>query len=330
MSDPILRALIAAADEESQRHELESLIVEHAAPTIRTVVRRFAGSGSIVPRHEIEEITATVTLQLVRKLRPMDAVDDDAIRDFEGYVATLTYRAIYDVLREHFPERTRLKNRLRYLLTHDARFALWSTKDGMACGLVEWNGRTDTMNGLFELRETLPATARDPRRPADAVRTIFACAGRPLPLDSLVSIIAELWQIVDVRVPSEEIDAADPLPPHASRFENTQLVEVLWKEIRRLTENQRAALLLNLRDPSGVNAIALFVVLGVARVEEIAAAIRATPAELAAMWSSLPLDDITIAARLGVTRQQVINLRRAARERLARSTRLERFERRRR
>jgi hypothetical protein len=325
VSDPILRAMTAAPDEESQRQELESLIVEHALPTARTVIRRFAGSNSIVPPAEIEEITATVTLQLVRRLRAGDSVEEDVIRDFDGYVATLTYRTIYDVLRERYPERTRLKNRLRYLLTHDARFALWNTKDGMVCGLAAWKGRSDTTHGLFRLRDVPSAAARDPRRPAEAVQAIFACAGRPLPLESLVGIAAELWQIVDQRIPHDEIELADPLPPHASRFENTQLVEVLWKEIQRLPPLQRAALLLNLRDPSGINAMALFLVLGVARVEEIAGAIGATAAELAELWSSLPLDDLTIAARLGVTRQQVINLRRSARERLARHTRPERF-----
>ena len=321
MSDPILRAMTATADEESQRHELESLIVEHALPTMRTVIRRFAGANSIVPHAEIEEITATVSLQLVRRLRAGDSLEEDAIHDFEGYVATLTYRTIYDVLRERYPERTRLKNRLRYLLTHDARFALWTTKDGMACGLAEWKGRTDTMNGLFHLREAPSAAARDQRRPAEAVAAIFACAGRPLPLESLVRIAAELWQIVDERIPHDEIELADPLPPHASRFENTQMVEVLWKEIQRLPALQRVALLLNLRDPSGMNAMALFVVLGVASSAEIADAVGVTAAELAAMWSSLPLDDLTIAARLGLTRQQIINLRRSARERLARHTR---------
>jgi hypothetical protein len=36
------------------------------------------------------------------------------------------------------------------------------------------------------------------------------------------------------------------------------------------------------------------------------------------MWESLPLDDTAIADRLNLTRQQVINLRKAARMRLAR------------
>jgi hypothetical protein len=36
------------------------------------------------------------------------------------------------------------------------------------------------------------------------------------------------------------------------------------------------------------------------------------------LWDRLPVDDQTIAKRLGLTRQQVINLRKSARARLAR------------
>jgi hypothetical protein len=41
-------------------------------------------------------------------------------------------------------------------------------------------------------------------------------------------------------------------------------------------------------------------------------------AELSEIWGRLPVDDHTIAERLGLTRQQVINLRKSARARLAR------------
>jgi hypothetical protein len=40
--------------------------------------------------------------------------------------------------------------------------------------------------------------------------------------------------------------------------------------------------------------------------------------DLDELWDELPLDDLKIAARLGMTRQQVINLRKSARARLAR------------
>ena len=36
------------------------------------------------------------------------------------------------------------------------------------------------------------------------------------------------------------------------------------------------------------------------------------------LWDELPLDDASIARLFGITRQQVINLRKTARERLAR------------
>jgi predicted DNA-binding protein (UPF0251 family) len=40
--------------------------------------------------------------------------------------------------------------------------------------------------------------------------------------------------------------------------------------------------------------------------------------ELAALWNDLPLEDLRIAEMLGISRQQVINLRKSARHRLAR------------
>ena len=40
--------------------------------------------------------------------------------------------------------------------------------------------------------------------------------------------------------------------------------------------------------------------------------------EFGEIWNELPLDDKRIAALLGLTRQQVINLRKSARERLTR------------
>ena len=320
MHDPILIPWISASDDDSRRQELEVLIVEHAAPTIQGVIRRFARNDRTVGREENEEVAATVTLRLLRKLQSSDSLADDVIRNFESYVATLTYRTIYDVLRERFPERTRLKNRIRYLLNHDARFALWPTDDGMVCGLAAWKGRSDALPA-FELRQSaITATMRDAQQPGRVVQTIFERAGKPLELDALVTVVADLWNVAEARLQTPDVEVGDPLPTHAARYEERQFVETLWNEIRELPPRQRAALLLNLRDPSGVNAVALFVVLGVGRFDDIAASIGMSPAELAAIWESLPLDDLAIAERLGITRQQVINLRRSARERLARRT----------
>ena len=71
----------------------------------------------------------------------------------------------------------------------------------------------------------------------------------------------------------------------------------------------------------GSNALALLMILEIATFDQVAVALELAPERLAEIWSGLPLDDNSIAALLGVSRQQVINLRRAARERLARRVR---------
>lgn len=326
MTDPVLIPMLQASDEDTRRHALERLVLDHARPTIEMVMARFATSDRALRRDECEDVVSTVTLRLVRKLQ---AAGQDAIGDFENYVATLTYHTIYDFMRRRFPERTRLKNRIRYLLEHDRRFAMWRTADAILCGVKRWEGRTGSCDDIAIGRDAATPAMLDDTRPHDAVAAIFAHTGGPLHLETLVRTLADLWQVTEARVDGFA-DNVLAYPSHAAQHETRQFLEILWSEIGRLQPSHRAALLLNLRDADGVNAVALFVLVGVARFEEIAAAIGVEVGELEAMWSSLPLDDQTIAARLNLTRQQVINLRRSARERLARRTlKIEKFERRR-
>lgn len=93
---------------------------------------------------------------------------------------------------------------------------------------------------------------------------------------------------------------------------------VLWSEILALPPKQAAALLLGLRDTEGRSALILLPATGTASLRQIAAALGWSAEDLAEVWNHLPLPDRQIAEMLGLTRQQVINLRKSARERLAR------------
>ena len=75
---------------------------------------------------------------------------------------------------------------------------------------------------------------------------------------------------------------------------------------------------MNLRDVHGANGAALLLMSGVASFDEIAGAMGLEPEKLSEIWNDLPFDDNTIARSLDISRQQVINLRKAARERLLR------------
>ena len=112
--------------------------------------------------------------------------------------------------------------------------------------------------------------------------------------------------------------SADGRPSPEAEASSREHLTRLWEEIMLLPLRQRTALLLNLRDERGASAIEIFPFCGVATVGALADALGLERNALAELWPSLPLDDLAIAERLGATRQQVINLRRCARERLAR------------
>jgi hypothetical protein len=116
-------------------------------------------------------------------------------------------------------------------------------------------------------------------------------------------------------------DIADPASSPEAALVQRQFLSRLWSEIRLLPAGQRAALLLNLRDADGRGMIGLLPLTGTATLPEIAQVLDISEERLRALWDELPRDDEWIAHGLSVTRRQVINLRKCARERLARRLR---------
>jgi len=104
----------------------------------------------------------------------------------------------------------------------------------------------------------------------------------------------------------------------AWHLEKRTFLQRLWEEIQQLPPNQRAALLLNLKDASGGGGIALFPATGIATMRQLAESLEMSAEEFAGLWNELPLEDARIAQILRLTRQQVINARKSARERLTR------------
>lgn len=319
LNDPCLEPLIRAERECIER-EIERLIVGVAQPLIAAIASRYVRSNSTVSLDDADDITGTIHLRLVARLRAVPRSPEDAVGELEKYVATLTYNVINDHLREIFPERTRLKSRLRYALLHDPRLALWSVGDTLVCGLSFWRG-SDVLAAEPAIdAANAPVEMCDPTRPADALVLLFQHTGRAVTFDGVVNCIAAVWNIVDAPASPEpdlgKLEAAQPMT--ADSLEAREMLRALWREIRELRPPQRKALLLNLRGYDSGDVASLLVMTGIAPFDELAAALEMAPEELAALWYELPLDDQRIAAILGVTRQQVINLRKSARSRLAR------------
>ena len=266
-------------------------------------------------RENFDDVRAEVFARVVQKLR---GVNGERVVQLDDYVAAITRNCIHDCLRAHRPQRARLKARLRFILGNDRRLASWSAGGTTLCGLAPWRGSAARAEGALS-RANVPPAVLDAAHPASALAALFEFTGVPLELETLVALLMNLWNIVEeTAVDIESVSVEDARPTQLASLETRAFLDALWSEVSALSPPQRAALLLNLRDHEGGNALTLFILLGIADFDRIAATIGIAADELAGLWCGLPLDDAAIAARLGLTRQQVINLRKSARERLRR------------
>jgi len=340
--DALLLPYVHAAGEADSERLLAALVSEYVEPVIRQVIRsklgvRFDRQGRSSHNPDAEDLYSEALLQSLARLKQCKASPEDkAIGDLRSYVAVLSYHTCYEYLRLKYPRRHNLKNKLRYLLTHQPGLALWENESGdLVGGFAAWRGQTKARMRSDRLRRLLDdplATLRfaPPRgdfqraNQADLAAAIFNHTNHPIELDDLVEIVAALWGVKDSAEPlgagDEKLDQLARATDQRADVEVDQrlFLKWLWEEIVQLPARQRVALLLNLRDEQGGGVAALLPVIGVATLRQIAAALEMADEEFARLWPRLPLDDASIAGLLGVTRQQVINLRKCARERLAR------------
>ena len=313
-------------------HLLSQLITVHAEPVIKGVIRFKLRLNSYreTQRAEADDIHQEVVLQFVAQLQRFRKLPDGhPISDVRGMAAVIAHRTCARWMRRQFPERHALKNRLHYLLTRQRGFALWQDRDGkLVTGFAVWREQEKPVRNLADV-EKLPAHIRalksdKSQQLAETVAGIFNFLGGPVEFDELVSGVAAIQGISDQPIESLADDDDAALEPAASepnqawRIEKRIFLQRLWEELQQLPVNQRAALLLNLKDASGFSCITLFPATGIATMRQLAEALEMSAEGFAEVWNDLPLEDARIAELLGLTRQQVINARKSGRERLAR------------
>lgn len=339
--DPLLLPFLESRDEREEASLLVCLITEQADPVIRRILRYklqcFATPGKPgLQNPDVEEIHSDIHLYLLKRLRQLkQEPSDKPVSNLRGYIATIARHSCDEYLRRKYPRRRQLKDKVRYCLTNNPEFALWEAADlGLTGGLAGWQHKRAAHFTYLNAQAKDESEELYTRlRPIDAnglplpnlLRVIFAASGGPLELDYLTGLIARLWKIEDRA--AESFDDYDNLPSGElgdsvtnadTIIEYHQILQQLWIEICQLSRPQRVALLLNLRSPQGINIITLFPATQVASFEQLAAALDIPAKGFEELWAALPMDDLRIAQYLGLTRQQVVNLRRSARDRLAR------------
>ena len=307
--DPVLESFRSALDLDESDEQLGMLLALHAAPVIRKVVSQRLGAAS----GDAGDIVSQLLLQLMVRLR-QGRTDESlgTIDAFANYVAAAAHHACDHAIRRKHPARWRLRNRIRYVLEHDVRFAAWKSAQGSwRCGRAEWCGQARL--GTPPAEASLAPAFKD--APANLLVRMFDLSGGPLELAAVVDLAAAAWRIPLVEVDDSAVieNVRDPGPGADEEIVHRQKAERTWAHICELPVRQRQALLLNLKG----DAINLFVITGTASLRALAGALEMSVEALASLWNDLPLSDNEVASRLGCTRQQVINLRMAGRKRLA-------------
>jgi DNA-directed RNA polymerase specialized sigma24 family protein len=334
--DADLIALRQASTRAETIARLRALVVGRLQPVVRQVVdRRMRDQRD---RQESADLCQDVLLQLLSTLERVRAGEmAPPISDIAAYAAVTADRTCSAHFRRKFPERSRLKSRARYVLIRHEAFLLMNRRGEWMCALAAWPSAQKASGALRDLRvgsraNAVAAIGGDAPASlslAELLARLLHFAGGPVELDDVVSALVLLLGVNDLPpVPSPIGDdegwlesLADGTRPWPDRLDDRAFLADVWAQVRELPVRQRAALLLNLRDGEGREMTSLLPLVGIATPEEIAACLEMSAAQLTAVWTRLPLDDLAIAAQFGITRQQVINLRKSARDRLARRLR---------
>jgi DNA-directed RNA polymerase specialized sigma24 family protein len=293
---------------------LSLLISEHASPLIREIIRyKFHGNPS--NQNDSEDLHNDIVVALLGRLHQIRAASGrNSIESFRDYVAVVSYNRCHQYFRRKYPQRNSMENRVRYLLRHDAAYALWQNGSEWICGEARFAGSTHTASS-DALRRAFENQNKS-KSERERIGNMFRVMQMPVKYDDLVGLFAAEASVSDYPAPFlEETVAsatAEPAPFHRAYLKKA------WMEICDLPLKQRIALLLSLRDEQGDGMLVAFTIVGIAGVRQIAEVMQMKAEELAEIWKDLPWDDLKIAKRSGLTRQQVINLRKCARERLGR------------
>jgi hypothetical protein len=325
--DAVLRRFVDEADEAGAERELATLIEQRALPLARAIVGRKLrayrddkpGRSAVEDR---EDVVANAMMTLVERLRAARfEADAMPIDNFDHYAAAVVHSACAHHIRRRYPERARLKNRLRYVFATDRRLALWAYDEDVVCGLAGWRSRPADPAA----ERAVAARADAHRRPwaeltkrdlADAVVDLVAGIEGPIEFEALVGAAASAARVAEPRDAGDVSALASCEPALDVVLDQRRFLARVWDEVRELPVRQRLALLLNLRDTTGAGLLWLLPVAGIATLRQIARVLEMPDSDFARLWRDIPLDDRAIGRRLGCDRQQVINLRMAARKRL--------------
>ena len=324
-ADESLRLFLLAPSEAESAKFLDLLIEKCVLPTTEKILRaKFGGAknDAVFSAQDYEDLRGECGVKIVGVLRARKLAPDDLppIKDFSAYCAAIVYNVWNGFVREKSPNRENLKNKIRCALDKDSRFFVEA--DGANLHrrreqkFVSAAVSVERLTTLVKAENEFFAPVNLP----DLLALVFEKADGGLKIETLVKVVAEVWQVRDFPAVSLD-DFHERAAPQIVRREDYEMrckLEYLWREIRGLPVLQRVALLYNLRDERGGEMLYSFFNTKIAALDELAEAMNLNKAQFVRLLPQLPFDDKKIAAAMNLTVKQIGNLRKTARDNLRR------------
>ncbi len=309
--------------------EFEFITETIVKPIVRRSLRTTLSIDDTRPRNQDAlELVGDIQVMLMAAVSDQNDNGTEAIRDLRGYAARIAANACYLYFRTNFPERARQENKLRYALKHLSGVSIWKADDGRwLCGSTDCPDLNRSAS--VPIASSNSFAALETREGyLNAVRSILDSSGGPVLFDELVDLFMDILGIRETNTVSIEDGRNGDQPDlRSEKAENTRIewansighLKRVWRELGQMRLRDRKVLLLNLKYKGG-DLLRVLPLCGIASIRDIAVMLEFTDLEFAEILRSLPWDDRRIADHLGITRQQVINLRRYVRSRLFRLT----------
>ena len=331
-----LQAMLEA-DEEQYQILLDDLIKDHAEPLVHNIMRSklrlsIDKSSNQTEHNDANDLCQDSITRLISHLKRLRANSSGvAISSFDDFVARITFNVYNNYVRLKYPLRHKLKRQLEYQLKSRKEFDLWKVASEQWAGFAEWRNSSwqnkhapvlNQMQSFFNAQ--FDETTHQQISQLVLLSKIFEWTEKPIAFDHLIDIVAGFYGIRDHASEDwlEELPSGREAADETQNLEFRENLRLVWKEIQSLPIRQRYALLLNWKSNANDSIVNTLITWDLATTQTIAEALEMDPGELERIWNSLPLKDAEIGNLLGdLSIQTVINLRKSARERLARKLR---------
>jgi len=325
---------------EKNQQIVGDLIARYADPIIKKILNQrlnlyFNPQRRDITKPEAEDLYQTIVLKLVTGIRKKN-IDQDSqnIEEIQKYIAKIAHNVCNDYLRMKYPERNRLKSKLRDLMKRHSDFSCWKAEDQLVCGYSSWSGRMESVKAVIMLRELeeneiFASVGRTNGKEliklalSDLVVELFDRCGGPIEIERLVQMIAGVQGVKDYQ--KESIDTSPisiqsianaPGRDH-EELEARELLRHLWMKMGELPRNHRKTFALTSGDHTGESLLHTILREQIVTITQIYSALEITRDELIEIWDRLPLDIATAAKQLRTSTHMVAKWRHRSSRRLA-------------